>query len=151
MPVAASRAGSIKHLAEQQRSAAGSPVSSGAADTKQPKRSVSTKASTCTPSDIFPEADTLPSTYTANSSSTTAAAGPSLQQQQQQDAADAALYRDMRSALADFETQQRKLSCMHASTAADKSRSRPARMSPRQTAFYAALRSVLQQVRPGFG
>jgi hypothetical protein len=52
----------------------------------------------------------------------------------------------MRSALADFESQQQKLPCSHASTAAAGQAKRPARMPPRQTAFYAALRSVLQQV-----
>jgi hypothetical protein len=52
----------------------------------------------------------------------------------------------MRLALAEFESQQRKLSCSHASTAAAGQANRPARMPPRQTAFYAALRSVLQQV-----
>jgi hypothetical protein len=52
---------------------------------------------------IAERADSLPVTYAGPSSS-------NPQQQQQQDAADAALYRDMREALADFEAQQRKLS-----------------------------------------
>lgn len=150
MPGPASRANSIKQLSKQQSSAAASPTPSGAADKQSNKRQIASKPSKSIPTTVFPDADNLPSIYAASSKTTAAASGPgtgpSTQQQQQQEAADAALYRDMRSALAEFESQQRKLSCTHASTAAAGQPYRPARMPPRQTAFYAALRSVLQQV-----
>lgn len=108
--------------------------------------------------------DTLPSSYASCSSTEGAVGGAGAQAggqsstapNTQQDAADAAMYRDMRQALAEFEAQQRKLlSCQQASTPAGvdppgpsctSSSSRPARMPPLQTAFYAALRSALQQV-----
>lgn len=117
--------GSTRQQQQVSQSSPGSTAAAGANDSRPShKKHVATKG---TPKPQ--QTDPLPSTL-----NTTAAPAHDA-------AADAALYKDMRAALAEFESQQRKL----ASTPGSSS-SRPARMEPRQTAFHAALRSVLQQV-----
>jgi len=134
-----------------QRTAQASPV--GAAPSPASKQPGSFPASSVPPSTSITRFESLPRTYVSCSNSTAAAGGqraatvqPSTHQQQNQDAADAALYRDMRESLADFEARQQQLARQPASSSQRTSSSRPAHMPPRQTAFYSALRSVLQQV-----
>lgn len=110
-------------IKQQQDSSPGSTAAAGADDSRPSRTKHATTTGTPTP-----QTDPLPSTLHAGT------AAPAHDA-----AADAALYRDMRAALAEFESQQRKLASTPGS-------SRPARMEPRQTAFHAALRSVLQQV-----
>jgi hypothetical protein len=104
MPVAATPGSGARPLSAH-KTAQASPL--GANRTSEKQQQQRGRGSSIEPNQsgivgIAERADSLPVTYAGSSNI-------APQQQHQQDAADAALYRDMREALADFEAQQRKL------------------------------------------
>lgn len=143
-----------------QRPTSQASPSGGESKQKHQKQSPRVTSSSTEPPAASRDLKRLPSTFTASVAAPPPAPAPTGGQQQEKNAADtdAALYRDMRQALADFQQAQQNLLSQHSqqsSTAAPPggngssksgSSSRPARMPPRQTAFYAALHSILQQV-----